>query len=522
MGFISGSKYSETAPYNQQTVHMNQQLLRLGRNAFTYGLGGLLGRFMSLLLLPLFTAYLTPLDYGITGMVGMLNMFLAPVMGLGLGVSTGIVYFEEDDPNRKAEAIGTALFLLTVASAVTLVVCWIWAPQLSLALFQTPQHAIYIKLSVLSACLYNTVGVVGQMFLQFEERSKTFVKLTLVSVLSGILFSLVLVVGMGRGVLGMLESGVLVPLLMMPLYGLQLRRLPLRVRWPIAKELLRLGLPMVPSFGFLFVLMQTGRYLLQYFHGLEAVGIYSIGFNLGMLMDLFVSGFASAWHPYFMSFINKREEAGPLFGRVTTYYCLGMGAITLLFFVLAKPLVLIMTQPAFHEAYRIVGWCATAHFFRGIFLLLLPPVYYSKEVRAVVLVQGVTALVTVGLGWVLISAGGFTATAIVLACGGVLLAVLQFFWNLSRRRNYLDISFEWGRLGSIALVFTMVAGVFSIPRSFQVILEVVIGALGVGLVLVLVWMLMTGQERRMVKSGILVRKPLGFKGDSSKGPNIEG
>ena len=40
------------------------QLRRLGRHSAIYGLGGLVSRILAVLLLPLYTSYLTPADYG--------------------------------------------------------------------------------------------------------------------------------------------------------------------------------------------------------------------------------------------------------------------------------------------------------------------------------------------------------------------------------------------------------------------------------------------------------------------------
>ena len=40
------------------------QLKRLGKHSVIYGLGGLVSRVLAVLLLPLYTRYLTPTDYG--------------------------------------------------------------------------------------------------------------------------------------------------------------------------------------------------------------------------------------------------------------------------------------------------------------------------------------------------------------------------------------------------------------------------------------------------------------------------
>ena len=50
---------SETAP-----TGLGAQLGRLGRHSLVYGIGGLVSRVVAVLLLPVYTHYLTPADYG--------------------------------------------------------------------------------------------------------------------------------------------------------------------------------------------------------------------------------------------------------------------------------------------------------------------------------------------------------------------------------------------------------------------------------------------------------------------------
>ncbi len=489
---------------------MKEHILKLGGNAVVYGVGGLLSRFISFLLLPLFTAYLTPSDYGVAGMMATFNLVITPLAGLGLGVSAGLVYFEKTSPAKKAATLWTALALLSLASVVLFSMTALLARPLSQLFFQTPKYGHYVLLSALSTCLFNTFATVAQMHLQFEQRAKTFVLLNLASSLTGIALSVVLIVFLRRGVLGLLESNVLAPLVMMPLYAWQLRRLPLGLQRPVASELLRLGLPMIPSSVFMYALMQSSRYLLQHFHGLADVGIYSIGFNLGMVPDIVVSGFCSAWYPFFMSFINDQQKAAPIFARVISYYCLGVGALVLLFFTASRPLVMIMTQPAFHMAYQVIGWTAAAVYFRGVFIALTPPVYFAKEVRLVAVSQGVAFLVSIAAGWLLIPSGHILGAAVALAAGMFSLPLLQALWNRLRRKDYLAIPYERRRLVLFSLIFAGYAAAFSAPRRLSLPVEILISLTASALLTTLLFLLLHHEEKAsLLNSGkqILRLKP---------------
>ena len=121
-------------------------------------------------------------------------------------------------------------------------------------------------------------------------------------------------------------------------------------------------------------------------------------------MSVPVDALTVAWVPYFMSFIDRREEAEVLFGRIVTFYVIGFGTLSLMFYIFARPVVMLMTQPAFHNAYQAIGLSATAYFFSGLYSLLLPAMYFAKEVKYQTLIQAVAATFGVMANFVFIPA----------------------------------------------------------------------------------------------------------------------
>ena len=124
---------------------------------------------------------------------------------------------------------------------------------------------------------------------------------------------------------------------------------------------------MVPSLGFILIIMHFNKYILQVFSDLPTVGIYSIGFNLGMALSILTSGIATAWFPFFMDYINKENEAIKVFPKVVKYYIYIVGIICIAFFIFAKPIVYILTAQPYHEAWLVVGFIAAANFINTIF-----------------------------------------------------------------------------------------------------------------------------------------------------------
>jgi hypothetical protein len=62
-----------------------------------------------------------------------------------------------------------------------------------------------------------------------------------------------------------------------------------------------------------------------------------------------------------------------------------------------------------------------------------------------------------------------------LALGFAIMVVLQYVWN--RWRDYLDVPYEWRRIGTIAVVYLLVAGFFLVERDWPIPIELVVGTI---------------------------------------------
>jgi O-antigen/teichoic acid export membrane protein len=490
---------------------MRQPFWRLARGTVIYGVGGILSRFVTFLLLPVFTSYLTPADFGISSMLGFIGLFLTAVFSLGLGAAMGICYFEGDDRCRKETTIWTVFTVLGISVSLLAVLGCVFAQEISLLAFRTPQYHYLVTLSVLSTCL-NILGIPFLLYFQFEDRAKTFVILAIVSTFIGIGLNILMVVILEKGIQGLIESvliGQAVTLLVFLLPVIPVVRY--RFSRTLTCEILKLGVPLIPSFAFLFVIQQGNKYILQGLNGLDTVGIYTVGFNLGLMMNLIVSGFTSARMPYFMSFINKRDEARILFGRVLTYYAFTFGGLSLLFYMTARPVVMIMTKTAFHEASKVVGLSATAQLLTGVFSIFLPAIYFAKEVRYVTLIQGISAFLAVALNLLLILWIGMLGSAIGLVLGILVMSILQHAWNLKRKRFYLNVQYEWNRILRFSVFYVVCIVIMLLKPNFSLDVELLISGSAVAILPIFLYALLNNEEREMLRRiGKRLRQKISF------------
>jgi O-antigen/teichoic acid export membrane protein len=299
----------------QPAPRMREHIGRLGRNTAIYGTGQVLLRMVSLLLLPLYTSYLTPADYGISAILGVMTYFLTPIFALGISGALGLVYFGHDDRVERGTTIWSAFATVAISAAVLAVGGWLASDGLAELLFVAGSSEYDLSYLVSVALATAALSITAQPLLarfQFEERAKGFVAITLGSSALSIGLSVLLIVGLRRGVAGFIEAAFIAQLLTLLVASTAtLREVRFRVRRGVARELLGLGVPLIPGFLAIFVMLQANKLLLQAEAGLDELGLYTVGFNIGLLMTLLVTGFTTAWFPFFSSFMQRQDEARP-------------------------------------------------------------------------------------------------------------------------------------------------------------------------------------------------------------------
>jgi O-antigen/teichoic acid export membrane protein len=442
-------------------------LATLGRDSLVYGAGTVVTRSSALLLLPLYSAYFSPEEFGTLAMIALLTMVVHPVFALGLGAAMGPYYFNAGDRLSKDSVIWTAAALLCASAAILIAGGWLLAPWLCELVRIHPVHSDLVRLA-LGGCALNVIATVPLQRVQFDGRAWAFLRITTAAALTSILCGALFVAALGWGMTGYLAAQLCtaaVPLVAST--RLALAHTHVTFVPAIAYRLLALGLPLVPSFAFLFILTHGNKYLLEWHAGLDAVGIYTVGFTLGAAISVVTSGMATAWYPFFMRYLKRQDEARVVFGRIFSYYWLLGGLLCAMFFIFAGPLVGLLTPTKYHAASSVVGPVALAHFFQGVFSLLLPGLYFRGEVRMVSVVQALAAVALVLFGLPLVEQYGVVGAAWALAAGNFLMAALLFFWNCYRRTSYPLIAYEWRRVGLFAAAFAgLVAALeFILPSS---------------------------------------------------------
>ncbi len=347
---------------------MRSRIKSLFRNLVIYGLGDVATSLVSFLLLPVYTRYLAPADYGIIAMLLTIEAVAKVVFRWGVDTAFMRLYFDCADQQARQRLASTIFFFLAAVNGVVVIAALASAEPLSQLLLGTREHGLLIGL-VIANTFVTSFYFIPLQVLRIGERSGQFISLVFARSAGTLVARLVLVVGLGAGVLGIVLADVTVT----TIFTIVLSRWFVPLIRPvfsrgIIREALAFGLPRIPHSVANQVVAIADRYFLKAYRTLEEVGLYSIGASFGLALKLFLSAFEYAWTPFFLGLMNQ-PDAKRIYSRVSTYVLSVLVLLVAGLCATAPDLIRLATTTRFHGAAPVTPWIALGVMFQGVYLV---------------------------------------------------------------------------------------------------------------------------------------------------------
>ena len=406
-----------------------------------YGLGTVLVQTVTILLMPLLTTHLSAREYGVIALLNFAGLFLFAIFSLGLSSAVGICYFEKATPEWRSRVISTSFGLMLSSSVVLVSLAYLLLPLWSRWLLTSEGFELASLYAAIAAAL-TTMIIPFDNKIRLDDRPLCFIAASFVSTLAIGSLTLWFVISLQRGVQGYFEALVLGRVLSFAAFYVFSGGF-VHLKWSkeVALKLLKLGIPLMPQFLILYFMQYGNIELIKQWGSLDSAGLYSAGLTIGLASNVVVSSVSNAWAPFFLSYTSKQAEAAEIFGRITKYYIFGGGCFSLSFYYFAQPLMLLLASPEYYQAFMVVGPVASSMYMLGLFNMLLPPVYFAKQVSKITHCAFGAGAMLVLLGYFSIPTFGIYGAAWSCFMSYGFHTLLLFFLN-SRRCSSLRIVYE--------------------------------------------------------------------------------
>jgi O-antigen/teichoic acid export membrane protein len=436
---------------------MFKALSKLAKHSLIYGVGHVLSRSINILLFPIHTNFIVPLELGIAANVLLLLSLITVISQLGFGESF-IKHFAlaKSDINKK-KAFSNAFIVTFFFSAFFAIIIFAFRNTLSIGLFHSFKynHLFFIIAGIL---VLDVISQTPLLALRVQERSRFIVILTLINILVNISMNIIFVIYLKKGVTGIFISQFIASaVLLLVLLPTVSRFLRLTIDFSYLRKMVLFGLPFTLPGIFKIIMDLADRYIISDLINLDTAGIYNAGYRLASIMGLIVSGFNFAWGPFFLS-ISEQKDAKQIFAKVMTYFLLVTSGIFIIFaffidyFINFKIAGYTILGHEYFGGLIVVPWIMLAHIISGINSNLVVGIFIKEKSKFMIIISGVGAVTNIIGNYIFIPIFGMVGAAAITVFSFLIMVIVHYYYL----RQFYNVPYEFNRILKLIILTAII------------------------------------------------------------------
>jgi len=389
-----------------------KRLKQLGLESIVYGLSGVISRFLSFLLVPIYTRIFTPEDYGVISLVSTTIAVVSIFAVLALDNSAHRWYWDTEDLDDRKRTIASWAWCQFTVSALFALVIFNSADWLGRLIIGRADAGLYLQLTAAALPLGVLGGVVNNWF-RMQRRPWATTMYALGTSLLSILLTILLVIGLKWGLQGVYVAQLITAGVGTVVAAWLMRDWlnPQFVDWKRLREMLRFGLPLIPAGLAFWTVNLSDRYFLKFYASTDEVGLYAVGGAIAAFVALGTGAFQQAWGPFALS-IHKEPDAKQVYANALLAYLWLTSLISTALALLAPEMIRLIATESYLGAHEVVGLIALSYVMIGLgYIASLGP-GLMKHTMPVGIAITVSAFVNIGLNFVLVPRMGKQGAAL--------------------------------------------------------------------------------------------------------------
>lgn len=401
---------------------------RLGKDGLIYGVGGALARSIGFFMFPVYTRIFEPAEYGKIELLTALTGMFSSLYFLGIDYSQNYFFCQaklEKEKNLVSSAVFWYLFI------------WgLMLSSISILLYNSINSAFFrsnlIQGEYILACFFlffnviasNSAGLFRLLFRPYGYLAASLGQ-SIISSSFIIYFIWIMKLGVAGYFAGMLIGAVVISVSTLFFLSKWLTR---KFSWDAFKKCLKYGIPLFPTTFILYLFGVVDKYFIAQFLTLDDVGIYAAGLKLSNILALGVISFRQAWTPISIT-VSHREDAQRFYGMVCMgYICIG-SVIAIFFQSIAFPLLKILVNTSYLEAYQVVGYLVYNAIFLGFYYIAGIGILLKEKTHLLSLAMVASLITTVLMNYLLIPMLGMIGAALSTLFGHLLGCIIALYFS---------------------------------------------------------------------------------------------
>ncbi len=434
---------------------------KLFRQSVIYGLGTLSTKLAGFVLIPLYTRSFSVSQFGVLGLLEVSAAVVMSFFGLSLYSAFFRWYWDKNSAGKKESLFFTVTLFQIGVVLVAYFAALPFLKSLSILILDSPDYSNLLQLMLISALL-QLVLVMPNTLLRLQEKPWLFTLANLVQLVFSLTVTVYYVAFRHTGIEGIYYGQIVGSLAFASvLIRFTLRNMNFKFETVLLREMLAYCLPLFMSGVALVMLNVTDRYSIKYFGKMADVGLYSYGFKLANVLNVFlITSINFAIQPMIFRMMNAPGNKR-FYAKLLTYYTFGTMIFGLAMMVYGMEIArLFARRVEYYDAWYIFPFIIYSIVFGMMKDVATTGLSISKKTKVIAFTVAVTAFLNLILNSLLIPLLGNQGVAL-----SKMLSMLVFFaLTMYYAQKVYPIPYEIKR---ITLLLLASAGLYLLSLLFN-------------------------------------------------------
>jgi O-antigen/teichoic acid export membrane protein len=423
-------------------------------NTALYSIASFLQMGVGFLLLPVYTLYLTPEDYGKLNVVTAITAFVSRMLLMSLPVAATRFHFKSEMQEFRAKVWGSILILLLINSFFWGVLIIIFHRYLITPIAEGVDFYPLFFFALIGAMLSPMFQFYQQWLKTLQDGLSHTINAIAHFVITVILNVVCLTV-LHLGVFSLILSNFVVSLLFFvySFYSFS-PYLCFRFENRIGAGALKYALPLMPHNIASYWSNTIDRLMLNNMAGASSVGLYSVASQFGSVMNVITGSINSAFSPWCFQLMAKGEKEGYekmyIFADVGVLLCCVIGFIISIF---SPEAVWLMSSKSYEMAWYPISFICFGGVARGLYYFFCQPLFFSHT-KYVMYVSMTALLANVICNLVFIPLLGIIGTGVAMFISLLVIALMALGLSIHLEPQ---IRFHAGKMIGLSFLFLLIS-----------------------------------------------------------------
>lgn len=397
---------------------------------------------------------------------GLFDLFLVFMniinLTIAFEITQGIArfYIIESDTREKILYASTAYWFSFATYLIFTIICLFFSSSLSSLILGSKNYVDIFEIGVIYIFVNGLLQLVQNQF-RWQMLSFNFMVNSLLHVLSTSIISVTSIYYLNLGIKGLflgLLIGALIPLII-GFYQLR-KTFIFSFKFEKLTSLLKFTAPLVPASVSVWAISYFDRILIQYFHGLNDVGIFGIGFRVSSSILILLVGFQTALTPLIYKYYDDKDTPNQiaLLFKVFLFFIF----VCCLFLILILPVGLkYLISAQFLESEKVIIFLVPSVILSQLYIFF-PGMSIRAKTKIILYINLLGGVVNIFLNFVLVQYLSFVGASI----ASLISQGFIFFAFILLSQKFYFVPHDWKRIISLTIIFFSLYFFFAFSNLF--------------------------------------------------------